>query len=163
MRGVATLVAALAAGVLPVAAAGQVPSPSPPIGAELPALVVRAVPAQAGARPVQLVFRLRGRLSCSSPNISLSVGLSGGVRVPATLSPHDVLVNGVAARTATVKGHVVALTTRPRVKVCGPFVGDAITVAFTDGAQLGNPGVPGGYEVWMHAGRLAGTATLLVH
>ena len=164
MRGAATAVAALGAvAILPVVAAGQVPSSSPPIQAELPALVVRAVPAQAGARPVQLVFRLRGKLSCTSPTVSVEVGLSSGVRMPVTLPPRDVLVNGVTARTATVTGHVVALTTRPRAKACGPFAGDAITVAFTDGARLGNPKAPGTYRLWMRAGRLSGTATLLVH
>jgi hypothetical protein len=162
MRGVATAVAALAGVLVPAAVAGEVPGPSPPIQAELPALVVRAVPAQAGARPVQLVFRMRGRLSCSSPTVSLSVGLSSGVRMPAALPSHDVLVDGVTARTATISRHVVALTARPRAKACGPFAGDAITVAFTDGARLGNPVTPGSYQVWMHAGRLAGTATLLV-
>jgi hypothetical protein len=163
MRGVATTVAALAVGVfLPVAAAGEVPSPSPPIGAELPALVVRAVPAQAGVRPVQLVFQLRGRLSCTSPTVSLSVGLSPSVRMPATLPSHDVLVDGVTTRTAAIKGHVVALTARPRAKACGPFAGDAVTVTFMDGARLGNPLTPGSYSVWLRAGVLSGTATLLI-
>jgi hypothetical protein len=164
MRGVATAVAALAGVLVPAVAAGEVPGPSPPIQAESPALVVRAVPAQAGVRPVQLVFRLlRGRLSCASPTDSLSVGLSSGVRMPATLPSRDVLVDGAAARTAAVDGHVVVLTAGPRAKACGPFAGDAITVSFTDGARLGNPVTPGSYPVWMHAGRLAGTATLLVH
>jgi hypothetical protein len=163
MRGAAGVLAALAVVLVPVAAAGQVPGPLPPIQAESPTLVVRALPAQAGARPVQLMLRLRGRLSCTSPTVSLAVGLSSSVRMPATLPAHDVVVDGVTARTAAIEGHVVALTARPRAKACGPFAGDTITVTFTDGARLGNPLTPGSYSVWMRAGVLAGTATLLVY
>jgi hypothetical protein len=163
MRGAAAVVAALAGVLVPVAGAGEVPGPLPPIQAEQPTLVVRAVPALAGARPVQLVFRLRGSLSCTSTTSSLTVGLSSGVRVPVTLPSRDVLVNGVPARTATVAGHVVALTTRPTAKSCGPFAANAITVTFTNDARLGNPLAPGGYGVWMRAGRLTGTSMLRVH
>jgi hypothetical protein len=163
MRGAATAVAVLAGALVPVAAAGQVPGPLPPIQAELPTLVVKAVPAQAAARPVDLLFRLRGRLSCTSPTASISVGLASGTRIPVTLAAQDVLVNGVRARTAAVAGRVVSLTTRPTARSCGPFAGDAITVAFTDGARLGNPVAAGDYRVWMRAGRLLGTTTLVVH
>jgi hypothetical protein len=163
MRGAAAVVAALAGVLVPAAVAGEVPGPLPPIVAEQPMLDVRAVPAQAGARPVQLVFRLRGRLSCTPATASVSVGLSSGVRVPATLLSSDVLVNGVPARTATVAGNVVSLTTRPTARSCGPFAANAITVTFTNDARLGNPLAPGGYRVWMRAGRLLGATTLLVH
>jgi hypothetical protein len=162
MRGVATAVAALAGVLVPTAVAGQVPGPLPPIQAELPALVARAVPAQAGARPVELVFRLRGKLVCGSP-ASIAVGLPSAVRVPLTLRPSDVLVDGTPAWSATLSGRVVSIRARPTARLCGALGPGAITVAFTEGARLGNPDASGNYRVWMRAGRLSAATALVIH
>jgi hypothetical protein len=163
MNGAAAAVAALAAVLVPVAAAGEGPAPLPPINAESPPLVALALPAQAGTRPVRLVLRLRGRLTCSPTPASITVGLAPAVRVPNALGSHDVLVDGIAASKAAVAGHVVTLTARPSPRACGPLAGDAITVVFTATARLGNPLAPGSYRIWMRVGHLHGVTTLLVH
>jgi hypothetical protein len=108
-----------------------------------------AAPSRAGARPAALTVRLSYQMQCGYPGPGpIVVRLPAGERVPATIVPSSLLVNGRPAPGVHVTGRAVSieLPSRPTI-MCDVIGPGTATVVFTRAADLGNPARAGSYTV----------------
>ena len=124
----------------------------------------RAVPTRAGARPALLTVTLRLELQCGQPGLlPITVVLPAAERVPRSISPDDVVVNGRAVRSLSLIGHVVVLTL-PRTSGinCYAIAPGLLTVQFLRRAGLGNPTEPATYRISIRRGSTSAVARLII-
>jgi hypothetical protein len=110
---------------------------------------VTVSPSRAGARPAALTVRLSYEMQCGYPGPGpIVVQLPAGERVPATIAPSALLVNGKPAPGVRVAGRTVSidLPARPAI-MCDVIGPGTATVVFTRAAGLGNPAGAGSYTV----------------
>lgn len=141
--------AAALAGLLAAGAAGSAADGTPPVMPLPHTLTAVALPARAGARPMQLTLTERAELQCGRVGPGpIVVTLPAGERWPATIPAAAVSVNGTAPTAVTRDGRAVALTMpRPGGVICDVIGPGTVTVRFRRSALLGNPGKPGLYTV----------------
>jgi hypothetical protein len=110
---------------------------------------VTASPSGAGARPAALTVRLSYEMQCGYPGPGpIIVRLPAGERVPATIAPSALLVNGKPAPGVHVAGRAVSIDLPPRPAIMCDVIGPGTAkVVFTRAAGLGNPTRAGSYTV----------------
>lgn len=109
---------------------------------------------------MRLTLKATFELQCGWPGPSLAVRFPAGERLPATIAPAAVLVNGIAPASVARSGDTVTLTLAqppgPMCLVIGP--GEA-RVVFTRGARIENPRRAGRYPIAVrHGGESASAA-----
>lgn len=167
-----TIFAAVCCAVLATAAtAATPPKPIPPVpvnpgGPSRPAQPPASAAlssTKAGAKPVELVLKLRYTMVCGQPGTGTAVVmLPAAANVPDTIPSSAVLVNGKPAPKVSISGHAVTVSLplkRPGVTcmVVGP---GTLTLTLTRAAGLGNPAAAGTYAI--HIRRNARTFTTSV-
>ncbi len=116
----------------------------------LPSATAALSSRRAGAKPVELVIRLRYTMVCGQPGAGTAViMLPTAADVPARIATSAVRVNGKAAPAVSVAGHDVTISLplkRPGVTcmVVGP---GTLTLTLTRAAGLGNPAAAGKYTI----------------
>ena len=149
---------ALLLGTATAAVAGTPPRPIQPVPidpggpnrpAQPPASAVLSS-TKAGAKPVELVVKLRYTMVCGQPGAGTAViALPAAVDVPAAITTSSVLVDGKPAQAVRVSGHDVTVSLplkRPGVTcmIVGP---GTLTLTLTRAAGLGNPAAAGTYTI----------------
>lgn len=84
--------------------------------------------------------------------------------MPAKIKPAAVLVNGKAAPSLAVRGHVVTVGLPLNSNViCRSFVPGILFISFMQSARLGNPARAGIYAIHVTVGSHALVARLVIH
>jgi hypothetical protein len=105
--------------------------------------------ALAGARPVALTLTLTYEMQCGYPGPGpVTIIFPRQERLPGTIAPQQVLVDGHPARTALVSGHVVSVGLAPPPPIMCDVIGPGhLTIRFSRAARLGNPLRAGSYTL----------------
>jgi hypothetical protein len=150
--------ALLASAIAAPAAAG------PPIVSTDDFATVSVSPVGPAARPAVLTLRLHYEMLCAQPGSGpVTVSFPLALRIPATIPPAAVLVDGAAPPSVHTDGHVVTIGLAPNAKViCQSFVPGTLRIVFTRSARLGNPARSGAYVVRARVGTHAFAATLRI-
>jgi hypothetical protein len=164
------VVAAVALSAVPAAAMPAPPGgPVQPVAGNhtgRPTLRVAFSSRRAGARPVAVTLSLFVPLQCNSPGTeTLRVRLPARERVPRTIAPSAVLVDGRPAARVRVSGRVLSIDPAPPAPhhvLCDIVAVGRVEVRLTEAAGLGNPAHAGSYRVVARRGQelLAATFTL---
>jgi len=153
LRTLAGLAVAACAAVAPAAAL-------PPTSAS-----VALSSARAGAKPVVLTLLLGYDMQCGYPGTEpIVVIFPAQERLPARIPATAVLVDGHAAPTVSVAGHVVRIglgVAPPRV-MCDVIASGTLRLVFTRAAGLGNPARAGSYRLNATKGTAAFSATYTI-
>jgi hypothetical protein len=138
---------------------------APPIVGSGDSAVAVASPATRAARPAALKLVLRYEMLCAQPGRGpVLVTLPAAFRVPATIKPAAVLVNGKAAPSLRVHRHVVSVGLPLNSNViCRSFVPGILWIGFTRSARLGNPARAGTYAIHATVGSHSLVARLAIH
>jgi len=145
-------------------AIGAPAAAAPPIGSTDDFATVAVSPTAPAARPAVLTLRLHYEMLCAQPGRGpVTVSFPLALRIPATISPAAVLVDGAAPPSVHAAGHVVTIGLAPIPKViCQSFVPGTLRIVFTRSARLGNPMRSGAYVVHAHVGTHAFAPTLRI-
>jgi hypothetical protein len=147
-------------------AAPPIKLPVPIVLGAAPATAI-ASPAAANARPAALALTLHYSMTCNQPGAGpVVVTLPAAMKVSPEISVGAVLVRGKPARSVTVYGRTIVIGLprpgqAPHV-VCQSIVPAKLTVLFTKGAGLENPGVDGTYRVAVRVGGRSFAAPLTI-
>jgi hypothetical protein len=138
---------------------------APPVEGTGDSAVAVASPASRAARPAALKLLLRYEMLCAQPGRGpVLVTLPAAFRVPAKIRPAAVLVNGKAAPSLRVNGHVVTVGLPLNSNViCRSFVPGVLWIDFTRAARLGNPPRSGIYAIHARIGSHSFVARLATH
>jgi hypothetical protein len=130
------LAAALASGL---AAAGLAAAAEPPTAVHLATV-------GAAARNVGITISTRTALHCGRPLGTIAVTLPAAARVPQSIPPVDVRVNGKPAGAAATDGKTITVAAaRPSGVMCDSIAIGAMTVAISGRAGVGSPPKPDRY------------------
>lgn len=148
--------------------AGAIATPAaaaPPIVGTGDSAVALVSPTTPAARPAALKLLLRYEMLCAQPGRGpVLMTLPAAVRVPAKIRATAVLVNGKAAPSLSVRGHIltVGLPLNSNV-ICRSFVPGILWIDFTTSARLGNPVRAGTYAIHARVGSHTFVARLAIH
>ncbi len=137
---------------------------APPIGSTDDFATVAVSPTVPAARPAVLTLRLHYEMLCAQPGRGpVIVSFPRALRVPSAIPTETVLVDGKAAYSVQVVGHVVVIGLAPiPAVICQSFVPGTLKIVFRRSARLGNPMRSGAYVVHARVGTHAFAATLRI-
>ena len=116
-----------------------------------------------GARPVTLILRFNGLVQCGTVAGSpLVLTLPAQARVPGTIPPQAVLVNGLRAGRVAVSGRRLTITPKHPPVVCTVLMNGPIVLALTRGARIGNPARAGTYVLTVRRGTTTVRGTMAI-
>ena len=117
-----------------------------------------------GVRPVALKVKFGSQLQCGHVvGPPLAITLPSAERMPRTVSPNAVLVNGKPSASVTLSGHLLTIrTARPQV-LCDVIGPGTVAIALTRTANLGNPAHAGTYRVSVRRGTQTVSGTFAIH
>lgn len=111
---------------------------------------------RAGANGVAVTLHVTYEMQCGWPGPGpLVVTFPAAERLPATIAPAHVLLNGRAAPKVTRAGRSMSVAVPARSGMTCMVIGPGkVTIAFTHAAGLGNPRTRGVYPVSVQRGKL---------
>jgi len=113
--------------------------------------------------PVALTFHLSYPMPCGNPGQWLTVQLPSTMKLPPSIAPHTVHVNGTAAKTVTLHGSTVKISiAKKQWLTCDVRGMGKLSVVIAAGAGLANPSSPGIYGFPIAIGRVVGIPKLQV-
>ena len=109
----------------------------------------------AAARPVAITVRARYEMQCGWPGPTIAVTFPTAERMPSSIPPQTVLVNGKKPVAVTLNGRTVLIgIARPSGVMCDVIGPGTATIVFTRAAGIGNPKARGVYSVSVQRGKL---------
>ena len=100
-----------------------------------------------------MTLRFVAPLRCGRPaGAPLAVKLPLAARLPASISPNAVTVNGQPSDAVEVTGHVIGIRLSAATTTCYAITEGPVTVVFTRLARLANPAHAGAYPVTLVRG-----------
>jgi len=129
------------------------PIPVNPGGPNKPAVApasARLSSRKAGAKPVELVVKLRYMMVCGQPGAGTAViTLPAAADVPGRIASSAVLVNGKPTPSVRVSGHdvTIAMPLKRHGVTCMVVGPGTLTLTLTRAADIGNPATAGTYTI----------------